>query len=198
MAAVVFLNGTSSSGKTTLAELYQKLAPDPVLYASVDNFIFMLSDEVLADDELRPQLLPPVVQAFHRALPLLASCGPSVIVDHVLEQRSWLEDCLLSLREHTVYFVGLHCDLDLLEQRERNRQDRQLGLARKQAAIVHRHCCYDLEIDTARTCPEDAAHQLLGLVQCGLTPTAFEQMRRRLVRRGNLRRPAPRSHKVQG
>ncbi|MGF1449277.1 MAG: chloramphenicol phosphotransferase CPT family protein [Opitutales bacterium] len=197
MAAVIFLNGTSSSGKTTLAEMYQRLAPEPVLYASVDSFIFMLSDEVLADDELRPQLLPPVVRAFHRALPLLASCGPSVIVDHVLEQRSWLEECLLSLREHTVYFVGLHCPIEQLEARERQRQDRQLGLARKQAAIVHRHCCYDLEIDTALTCPEDAAHQLLGLLRCGLPPTAFEQMRRRLVGRGSLRRSPQRSERVQ-
>ncbi|MGF1484016.1 MAG: chloramphenicol phosphotransferase CPT family protein [Opitutales bacterium] len=186
MAAVIFLNGTSSSGKTTVAEAYQRLAPEPVLYASVDHFIFMLSDRVLEDDDLRTELLPPVVHAFHRALPLLANCGTPVVVDHVLERKRWLEDCLLSLREHTVYFVGLQCPMTLLESRERERQDRQIGLARKQAAIVHKHCCYDFEIDTSCTTPEEAAQQLIGLVSCGIPPVAFEKMRRKLFQKQQL------------
>jgi len=48
---VLFLNGTSSSGKTTTAKAFQKLWQKPTLYASIDSFIFMFPQHVLDDDE---------------------------------------------------------------------------------------------------------------------------------------------------
>jgi chloramphenicol 3-O phosphotransferase len=192
MAAIVFINGTSSSGKTTLAEAYQRLLPDPVLYASVDHFIFMLSDEVLQDDAARMRFLPRVMAAFHRSLPLLASCGMPMVIDHVLEKRRWLDECVLSLREHTVYFIGLHCPVELLDEREQKREDHKLGLARWQASIVHKHAPYDLEIDSSQTSPEDGAGQILGLVRSSTPPAVFPRLRRQILekrqRRGTLGR----------
>ena len=102
---IIFLNGTSSSGKTALAEAFQVVMHEPTLYASVDKFIFMLGQHILDDDSVRPQSLPPVLSAFHKSLLNLARCGFPMIVDYVLEKRAWLEECVEELTDHTVYFV---------------------------------------------------------------------------------------------
>ena len=38
MANVILLNGCSSSGKTTLAEMLQQLLPEPYQYVGLDQF----------------------------------------------------------------------------------------------------------------------------------------------------------------
>ncbi len=176
-APVIFLNGTSSSGKTTLAKAFQKAWNDPSLYASVDAFIFMLGAHTLADDPVRRGILPRLLSAFHRSLPVLADCGLPVIIDHVLESKDWLAECAEALKERQVYFVGVRCPLSILEEREKARGDRQIGFARWQFERVHRYGAYDLEIDTARTRPEQAANELIGWLRSGGTPTAFDRIR---------------------
>jgi chloramphenicol 3-O phosphotransferase len=74
-AHAILLNGTSSSGKTTLATALQQAMSEPTLYVSNDKFIFMASDDVLKNDEMRPKVLMPLLSAFHRSLPLIANSG---------------------------------------------------------------------------------------------------------------------------
>lgn len=99
---ILFLNGTSSSGKTTTCEAFQKLWAETTYYASNDKFIFMLPPHVLQSDELRPDALRPILSAFHQSLPHIAACGLPVIVDHVLESEHWLIECAMSLRDYDV------------------------------------------------------------------------------------------------
>lgn len=58
-------------------------------------------------------------------------------------------------------FVGLHAPLDLIEQRERERGDRMLGLARWQWDRVHKGIDYDFELDVA-DCTPDAVARLIA------------------------------------
>jgi chloramphenicol 3-O phosphotransferase len=53
--------------------------------------------------------------------------------------------------------VGLFAPLDVLEQRELERGDRDIGLARWQHRRVHAGIRYDLEIDTAVRSPNETA-----------------------------------------
>jgi chloramphenicol 3-O-phosphotransferase/GNAT superfamily N-acetyltransferase len=187
-APVIFLNGTSSSGKTRIARAFQQLHAEPCLYASIDAFIFMFSDRVRADDSVRPHVLPPVISAFHRSLPALADCRFPVIVDHVLEKRSWVEECAEALREHRAFFVGVHCPLEILEERERTRGDRHIGSARWQITRVHAYGEYDLDIDSSRCTPTAAAQQLMELIRPEHEPRAFARLRREAIAR---RSPSP-------
>lgn len=123
-APLVFLNGTSSAGKTSIAKAFQRRHAQPCLYASVDAFVFMLSDEVRANNVARRRVLPPVISAFHRSLPQLAACGLPVIIDHLIESREWAEECAIALTGFRAFFVGVHCPLEILEERERRRGDR--------------------------------------------------------------------------
>src|SRR5260370_355273 len=64
------------------------------------------------------------------------------------------------LSQFDVRLVGLFAPLDVLEAREREREDRQIGLARWQYDRVHRGIGYDLEIDTTTTTPLENARRI--------------------------------------
>jgi chloramphenicol 3-O phosphotransferase len=58
------------------------------------------------------------------------------------------------------HVVGLHAPLAVLEARERQRGDRQAGLARWQYDRVHRNKRYDLELDTSTAAPMECAEAI--------------------------------------
>jgi chloramphenicol 3-O phosphotransferase len=175
---ILFLNGTSSSGKTTTARAFQKLWYAPTLYASIDAFIFMFPDHVLKDDAVRPKVLWPLLSAFNRSLPNLAAAGFPMIVDYVLEADEWVRECVESLAAYEVLFVGVKCPLEELERREKARGDRQIGFARMQHGWVHRYGAYDFEIDTSKSTPEQCATELAALLQSGRKGQAFRRLRK--------------------
>ena len=180
---VLFLNGTSSSGKTTTVRAFQKLWHQPTLYASNDAFIFMFPEHVLKDDSVRPKVLWPLLSAFNRSLPNLAALEFPLIVDYVLEAEEWVRECVESLADHEVLFVGVKCPLGELERREKARGDRQIGFARMQFECVHRFGGYDFEINTFTHSPEQCAAQLRTLLQSGRKGQAFDRLRKQFAGR---------------
>ncbi|MBX3740919.1 MAG: AAA family ATPase [Akkermansiaceae bacterium] len=176
-AHAILLNGTSSSGKTTLATALQRAMPEPTLYVSNDKFIFMAPDEALKDDLIRPKLLMPLLSAFHRSLPLIAGCGFPMIIDHVIERTDWMDEIAQALRGFDVFFVKVGCPLEELERREAARGDRQLGFAKMQLGWVHRHGDYDNEVNTFTHTTEQNVEQLKQLFYSGKKPQALERIR---------------------
>lgn len=177
-ATAILLNGTSSSGKTTLATALQRAMPEPALYVSNDKFIFMTPDHVLKDDQLRPKVLMPLLSAFHRSLPLIADCGFPMIIDHVIERREWMDEIAQSLRGFDVFFVKVSCPLEELERREKARGDRQIGFAKMQLEWVHRYGDYDDEVDTFTHTTEQNVERLKQLIYSEKKPVAFERYRK--------------------
>ena len=151
---VVFLNGTSSSGKTTLAKALQERLPEPYMYVSLDNFFHMYPEKYLNptnQDEamILARLIPAVVSGFHKSIASLAQSGNHILVDHVLEENGWLNECVENWKGLEVLFVGVKCPLEIAEQRERERGNRNIGTARYQLERVHAHGLYDIEVDTS-------------------------------------------------
>jgi chloramphenicol 3-O phosphotransferase len=177
-AHAILLNGTSSSGKTTLATAFQRAMGEPVLYVSNDKFIFMASDEVLKDNQVRPKVLMPLLSAFHRSLPLIAGCGFSIIIDHVIERYDWMQEIADALEGYEVFFVKVDCPLEELERREIARGDRQIGFAKMQHSLVHRYGDYDEEVNTFTHTTEQNVEKLRELLYSGRKPEALERMRK--------------------
>lgn len=160
LTAAILLNGTSSSGKTSIARAIQKIAPIPFLHASVDAFTDMFDWDVIGG-ELWEECDRAGVSIFHRALPALLSSRFPVVIDHVLQEAQWHQECRDALRGHRVLSVGVHCPLEILRERERTRGDRGIGLAEYQYPRVHHYGPYDLELDTSRSSPEECARRIL-------------------------------------
>ena len=59
-----------------------------------------------------------------------------------------------------------HCPLEVAEQRERERSDRTIGLARRQFPAIHDFLSYDLAVDTVENLPQDGAELVLAGLKC--------------------------------
>lgn len=97
-----------------------------------------------------------LIAGMHAAIAALADAGNDLIVDDVYwedEEASYRRH----LADHDFYFIALHVPLAAAEERERNRGDRDLGLARWQFPRVHAGCRYDLELDSTTKSPGSLA-----------------------------------------
>jgi chloramphenicol 3-O phosphotransferase len=181
LGRVLVLNGTSSSGKSTLASALQTVLPDPWLVIGIDTFVFALPRRFLdqpgwsevfryvrpdgaSDGPFRIETGPlgeTLIAGMHRCVAALAESGLSVIVDHVVLERTWLDDLDARLAGIDWRLVAVRCPLDVVERRERDRRDRTLGQAAAQFGVVHAHGVhYDLEVDTSQLSPEEAASRI--------------------------------------
>jgi chloramphenicol 3-O phosphotransferase len=171
MSKIIYLNGPSSSGKTTIAKALQNAFSEPFLHIGMDKIIgFMpakmnnweggpaplgFSWEASTDTTGHPiyQIhMGPFAKKINRTLKdiahLLASQHYNIIIDDVAFDVTEVEEWKDVLKNFDVLYVGVTSPLEILEQREKERGNRLLGGARGQYFKVHENVAYDLEIDT--------------------------------------------------
>jgi chloramphenicol 3-O phosphotransferase len=193
---VIVLNGTSSAGKSTLLRALQARLDGAWLGVGIDTVVFALPKayldlplwaEVFRYVPAEPGSKAPfrietgelghrLVGGLHRMVASLADAGLSVIVDHVLLEPDWLPDLAVRLGGHDVLFVGVRCPLPVVVERERLRRDRTIGQAAAQFDVVHLAGAYDLEVDTGRQAPEEAADVIAGAVERGFPARPFQRL----------------------
>lgn len=176
MARIVLLNGNGSAGKTSIAKALQKIAAEPFLHVSMDVFIDMMPASMFEtpdglvfrklEEDGKPVIEIVTGPAAHRvfyamrfAMAALARKGNNLIVDDVLLDGDAAEYAE-AFQGLTVHWVGVFAPLDVLEERERARGDRDIGLSRWLARHVHKGMTYDLELDTSRLGPDECAQQI--------------------------------------
>jgi len=189
---VIFLNGTSSSGKGSIAAALLEILPGAYVHIGYDDlFGLRRSDAFFGADGFRlrvqdhdsaepiaMEINPLAAHYFagmHRAVAAFAAAGNNLIVDWVLWDEAWLRDFVALLRNQDVLFVGVRCPLPEVEKRERERGDRMVGLARSQFAHVHAHARYDLEVDTSVATPTECAEQIAAFL-AERQPIAFRRL----------------------
>ncbi|WP_093851876.1 chloramphenicol phosphotransferase CPT family protein [Streptomyces pini] len=184
---IVFLNGTSSSGKSSIATELLRILDGSWFHMPVDAFHAMRTKKEADPAEL-PAVLRRTWEGFHRAVAGMASAGNDIVVDHVLSERWRLLDCLTLFEPRNVLLVGVRCSPEELRRRERVRGDRPAGLAEHQLGLVHAHGVYDVECDTTAASPAECALRIRDALTHHTSPTAFERLRRTHVRPGPLDR----------
>ncbi len=115
---MIVLNGPSSSGKSTLAAELQRQLADPWFHVGVDDLLKCLplaehQDQLIAE-------VSAVMRGIHAAMAALAAAGNRVIIDHVLALPGSADELGDLLGDIRSLWVGLNCDLDLLEARNAN------------------------------------------------------------------------------
>ena len=172
-AQIILLNGVGSSGKSSIAKQFQKIAGKPFLHVQMDDFCAMLPEALqdnpdgFAFEEISEKGKPLIVvntgpvgaramRGMRHAITAMAHQGNNLIVDDVMLENEQEEyEALLAGIE--TFFVGVFAPLEVLEASERQRGDRMIGLARWQYDRVHRGKKYDLEIDSGSLDPLQCA-----------------------------------------
>jgi len=159
---IIFLNGASSSGKSTLAKALQRRLDEPFLHVSSDQLVAAGMLPVRGD--WWPQVRPRFFAGFHRCLPALAGAGNDLIVEHIIEFPAWRRELSELLAGYDVFLVGVHCDVAELDRRERERGDRRLGEGRTHVVDdgIHTFGPYDLDVDTTPGVTADLVDTILA------------------------------------
>jgi chloramphenicol 3-O phosphotransferase len=195
---IVILNGIGSSGKSSIIREMQKLFDKPLLHTGLDNFWEMVpavykgygakSHEgfsfVQAVDGFnnpvvyieRGSLAQQIDYTMPQTIKCLADCGHDIAIDEILINDAILHNYAIALKNYKVYFVGVVCDLQELERREKTRGDRIIGLARGQIDLVHKHKkYYDLVVDSTNSDPAVCAQAIFDYIHTNTCPQGLKK-----------------------
>ncbi|MGC9401186.1 chloramphenicol phosphotransferase CPT family protein [Vibrio genomosp. F10] len=164
---VIILNGTGSSGKTSIAKQLQERLPYQFLNFSIDAVLYSLPpSDLQAMMEGRPidrqgYDYAQLVEGYHRCIPSLLESGVKLILDNAWVDKEEYQQLRSLLSYYTVCTIGVKCDLDVAKKREKARGDRAIGLAEYEFPLVHQGMDYDFVIDSSHRCPQELAQDLL-------------------------------------
>jgi len=176
---VIFLNGTSSAGKTTLARAIQDESATPYVYWGIDTLFTLVPpnwgggrDGPLSRDGFwYDRGADTVVIRYGRvgrrmlrsacvAAAAFARGGDDLVIDEMLLAPELMADWQSALAGLDVLMVRVTCPLEVAERREVGRRNPR-GLARGHFRTVHEHgVAYDLTIDTAAGTPAELAREV--------------------------------------
>jgi len=174
--SIIFLNGTSSSGKSTLTAALQARLEHVFLHFSEDFFFHMLPGSA----HERPDFMTigsALYDGFARSAAAMVGAGNHLIIDTVAWTPGSMSTFERALRGIEVLAVGVHCDIDVLEERERQRGDRSSGLARMQFPKAHVEALYDVEVDTSTRTLEDCVETIVQAWRQPPAEAAFARLR---------------------
>lgn len=207
MSKVIFLNGCSSSGKTTIALKLQQLLDEPFQHIALDQFrdgmplrVRGLNAPEGTDGALGLNVVPVerngelmtevqfgehgemILAAMRRSVATFTNMGANVIVDDLLFKKAYLEDYVHVLDPDNTWFVGVRCSLDVVNFRESQRPGRFPGTATSHYEQVHSHgLAYDVEVDTTHLSPREVAQEIITRME--RPPEAFALLRRQCAAR---------------
>lgn len=201
---VIFLNGSSSAGKTTIAVMLQQMLDEPYQHIALDQFrdgmpgryrglnspegtpgaLGLNVVPTRQDGEAVTQIRfgshgEQVLRGMRRAIAAFARAGNHVIVDDLLFKPDYLHDYAQALDGLNAWLIGVRCTLDEVNRREQQRSGRFPGTATSHFREVHAHGGeYDLEVDTSDAPPRVCAQQIIE--RLAAEPRALRQLRVRL------------------
>lgn len=194
---VIILNGTGSSGKSTISKELLKIIPEPTVYHSFDtiiptllphsdsfipamdpkkkNYIRRLDSELMKNISNNGKSLLPLVYEF---IPILSNGGFNVIVDTLLPNKC-IEPLLKIINNIPTYMIKIYCPKNELLKREQKRNDRKPGAALKMYNKVHEDLIYDFEIDSSLSSSKSSAEEIWKYIESN-KPNAFLTMKKQL------------------
>jgi chloramphenicol 3-O phosphotransferase len=163
--AAIVLHGPTSAGKSSIAKALQDSAPVPAFHVALDAFVTMSRRRDMRTLEEQLHAYHIHCENLRSTLARLADTPFEIIVDLVLRDEAELRDTLRVLESRPMYLVGVRAPVEVLEERERLREDRGTGMAREQSAHPAFSRDYDLVIDTSKHSPEAAAIAIRGFLR---------------------------------
>jgi chloramphenicol 3-O phosphotransferase len=197
---IILLNGTSSSGKTTVAKILQEKYEGVLLLYGIDTLVqtafpekcdYPPYDEQAIKATFREvdghphatlTVMPYIYPVYRAAVEFcrnLSERGYDLIVDEVLFDAGRVTQYFEVLDREKVYFIGIKPERDVVVQREKDRGDRVPGLAAGlYDAAYHPLFSYDLTLDTGVLTPEEAADKILAYIAQNDSPQGFARSAR--------------------
>ncbi len=161
---IIFLNGVTSSGKTSIVEAIQER--DDVFCYVVANDLFQ---EMIGEKFLRKnywKYLSEVIIMMYHTAKLYSDMGKNVLIDGILVERDEIAPHYQQLREimkdNPFYLVEVYCPLDICRKRNIIRGDRYETQSDEQDALMADDIEYALRVDTSLHSPAECAGRIVN------------------------------------
>lgn len=184
---IIYLNGPSSAGKSTLSKILQQEFDRPFLHIGIDTVIEMMpakhnnweggsategyswkrTEDATGHTIYEIQIGPfakKMSDTLKEMVITLAKMGHYIIIDDVSFGKQYVDEWKSALKDYKVLWIGIKCSLESLEQREKQRGDRMIGSARGSYFKVHKDVTYDLEFDT----DQDSTQTIINAIKAKL------------------------------
>lgn len=169
MGRIIFLNGVTSSGKTSIVEALQDR--DDAYFYVVANDLFQ---EMVGKRFLRENYwahLSRVILLMYRTARLYAELGHDVLIDGILVERPEIAPHYRQLMDimegMQMDIVEVYCPLEVCRQRNIARGDRYENQSQEQHAIMAEGICYSCRVETHLHTPEECAEQIMRALRLG-------------------------------
>lgn len=163
---IIFLNGVTSSGKTSIVEALQNR--DDCYFYVVANDLFqeMIGERFLQEDYWGH--LSRVILLMYHTAKLFSDMGNDVLIDGILVERPELALHYGQLKEiladNPLHIVEVACPLDVCRARNIARGDRYETQSEEQSALMAQGISYDLRVETDRLTPEECAEAIIRAI----------------------------------
>lgn len=160
---IIFLNGVTSSGKTSIVEALQER--DDVFFYVVANDLFqeMVGDKFLRQDYWK-YLSEVIIMMYHTAK-LYSDMGKNVLIDGILVERDEIkphyQQLMEILKENPLDIVEVYCPLEICRERNIMRGDRYETQSDEQHELMAQNINYSLRVDTSVNRPEECAEMIV-------------------------------------
>jgi len=160
---IIFLNGVTSSGKTSIVDALQQ-QEDPFFYVVAnDLFEQMVGDRFLQEDYWK--YLSEVILMMYHTAKLYSDMEKNVLIDGILVEREQLkphyQQLLEILKDHPLDVVEVFCPLEICRQRNLVRGDRYESQSEEQADLMAQNIRYSMRVDTSKYSPEECAQAII-------------------------------------
>lgn len=160
---IVFLNGVTSSGKTSIVDAIQ---------ASSEEFYYVvandLMEETIGDRYLREdywKYLSEAIMMMYHTAKLFSDHGKNVLIDGILVERPELKPHYEKVEElfagYPLYLIEVYCPLEICRQRNMERGNRGEDQSQWQHDIMAQHIPYYYSVNTHLNSSEVCARLIL-------------------------------------
>lgn len=180
---IIYVNGPSSSGKSSIIKAVQFIYDKPIVNVSVDMFTKSIDNKfswfgnksnilhTFRQKQDKKWYITEVILGKHawtfkkimnEMILNFAKKWFDIIVDDVVKNDKDLQSIKKKLGKYGILFVKITCPLNILNEREMIRWDRAWWLARRQSEKMKKmNFPFDISIDTSNTDPFEGARGIL-------------------------------------
>ena len=160
---IIFLNGVTSAGKTSIVEALQDR--DDVFFYVVANDLFqeMVGEKFLREDYWK-YLSEVIIMMYHTAK-LYSDMGKNVLIDGILVEREEIkphyQQLLEIMKDNPLDIVEVYCPPEICQQRNIARGDRSENQSQEQFELMAENIKYSMRVDTSRMSSAECAKAIV-------------------------------------
>lgn len=164
---IVYLNGVTSTGKTSIVAALRRTKMLDFYYLSDDIFDNYIIDALYGAPDYW-QKLSEAVFLMYRTACLFSDCGKTVVIDSMLlenESFSPHYSRMLQIFEgYPLHVVDVYCDPEICRLRNLARGNRGVHQSDEQLAVMAKNVNYALRLDTGVLTPEQCAARICSML----------------------------------